>query len=462
MAKSGEIVDRLLTKIGSGELAPGDRLPTHRELAWDMKCSVGTVTRAYAELERRGIVYGQVGRGTFVFGTGRDKQEIGSGMFMPTADNTRQEPDQLIDLSLNRFYHPQIEMAYKQALELVSKNFNVEDYSRYFDCRGRPVDAAAAQEWMESLIGPLEKRNILITQGAQSGLFLAMSALANAGDSIATEEFGYPGIKAAAQELGLRISAIEMDDQGMIPEAFESVARRGKLKILVTVPTNHNPTGSTLSLDRRKKIVTIAREHHISIVEDGVYNPLQRNRLPSFWELAPDISLYLTSFSKLFSPGLRVGHIVAPDKLIPRLVNRMTVINWMTSPLTLDVVNVLLKMGTLYQQQDDLLTENQRRYSLACKLFEPWMSKGQMNVRSPLSHIWVKLPATMATTDFVTQAKEDGILLIGGDRFAMNRQLDDNYVRVCLMSVPDYSVLENALSRLKALLQVGETRALIS
>jgi len=437
-------------------------MPTHRDLAWDMKCSVGTVTRAYAELERRGVIYGQVGRGTYVYGTGEDRRAVGSGLFVPEETAPENQSAETIDLSLNRFFHPGVESAYREALHAVGERQGLEDYRDYFDCRGRGVDKLPALSWLENMIGSVEERNLLFTQGAQSGLYLAMSALTNQGDSIATEEFGYPGIKAIAQELGLRISAVDMDDEGMVSASFEALAKRGKIKLLITVPTNHNPTGTTLPTRRRKEITEIARAHGILIVEDGVYNPLQKSRLPTFREIDPDNAIYLTSFSKLFSPGLRVGYVVAPELYMPKLINRMTVINWMTSPVTLDICNYLVEKGIMINHQNWLLKECERRFNYAKSMFAAWISPAQKNASIPLSQLWVRLPATMESSDFLFKARQQGVLLIGGDRFAMNRQIDDHYVRICLMGVGSFSHLKQALGVLRGLLIESETRALIS
>ncbi|MBL4906419.1 MAG: PLP-dependent aminotransferase family protein, partial [Sneathiella sp.] len=289
--KSADIVRVILLRIEDGDLKPGDKLPTHRDMAWYSECSVGTVTRAYTELERRGVTYGQVGRGTYIFGTPQDKEEVGRGLFLPTDSHVQSEPGIKVDLSLNSFYHPELGRRYQLAFEMLAQHAPQSGYRGYFDCRGRPNDRYYAAQWLEPLIGPVDEKNILITQGAQSALYLSMASLTSPGDSIATEGFGYPGIKAAAQELGLRIAALEMDEDGMIPESFEAAAKRGKIKLLVTVPTNHNPTGTTVPLKRRHEIVRIARKYHILILEDGVYGPLQTKSLPTYYEICPDVGL---------------------------------------------------------------------------------------------------------------------------------------------------------------------------
>lgn len=460
--RSADIVDTILRQIEEGQLNPGDKLPTHRDMAWTSDCSVGTVTRAYAELERRGITYAQVGRGTFIFGTAKDRDDVGRGMFLPTDSHVYSEPGIKVDLSLNSFYHPKLGQRYQTAFEMLARHAPQSGYRGYFDARGRSSDQFYAAQWLKPLVGEVEEKNILITQGAQSGLYLSMAALTSPGDAIATEAFGYPGIKAAAQELGIRIAAIQMDEEGIIPASFEAAAKRGKVKLLVTVPTNHNPTGTTSPLNRRREIARIAKEHNILILEDGVYGPLQNKQIPTYFEIFPEIGLYLTSFSKVFSPGLRVGYLVLPDNLVARFATRMTAINWMTSPVTLDIINFLLSNNTIHDHQHELICECEKRFSYASKLLEPWISAEQLNADTALSHLWIKLPSHIAISDLIAQAREKGISLIGGDRFVMNRQLDDHFVRICLMGVPKFEELKGALNLLKEILCGEHMQILIS
>ncbi|MEH6401819.1 MAG: PLP-dependent aminotransferase family protein [Sneathiella sp.] len=462
MAKSEDVVHFVMRKIDSGELKAGDRLPTHRDMAWNQKCSVGTVTRAYAELERRGVTYGQVGRGTYVFGTQQDNEQVGQGMFLPLDNDPISEPGLFADLSLNSFHHPDLGESYKSAFEFLASHGPQGGYRSYFDCRGRPSDRHYAAQWLEHLVGEVNDNNILITQGAQSGLYSAMAALTGAGDSIATEAYGYPGIKAAAQELGLRISAIEMDDFGMIPAAFEASVKRGKIGLLVTVPTNHNPTGTTVPIERRLEIIRIAKEHNVLILEDGVYGPLQVKNVPTYRELCPETALYLTSFSKVFSPGLRVGYLVAPENLIPRLVSRLTAVNWMTSPITLDISNYLLDTKVIQKYQADHKKECERRFIFAKNLLKPWLADAVVGSGVCLPHLWAQLPASLASSATIEHARSEGIALIGGDRFVMNRQLDDHFVRICLMAVPDFEDFKRAITILYRVFSGQTAAALIS
>ena len=457
--RADEVVSIVQEKIKTGELKPGDRLPTHRDMAWDLKCSVGTITRAYGDLERRGFTDGQVGRGTFVAPVGKPLSQLDPLSSFAQLDASS---GNVADLSLNRFYHPSCGSIYADAFRHLSERYPQPSYSDYIDTKGRDEDLEAAQCWLEILVGHVPKKQIVVTQGAQACLFLTMQALAKPGDSIATEAFGYPGIKAAAQETGLKIQTVDMDAHGMIPEIFEDLCRRFNIKLLVTNPTNHNPTGTTLPLSRRHEIIEIANRHNVVIVEDGVYGPFQSEKIPSFYELAPDISLFLTSYSKVFSPSLRVGYAVVPERFIPRVVAVSKAINWTSSAVTLDLANHLVQSGVLHQHKNDLQGQGHFRFKLALGILKEWIDPIHHQKIGFLPHLWLRLPTTVTPSEFIENAQKMGVAVIGGDRFAMSRHLDDHYIRVCLMALPSQEQLEVALKKLAYLLETAEAQPLIS
>ncbi len=458
--RANEIVSILRQRIENGELRPGDKLPTQRDMAWEFQCSLGTVTRAYNDLERRGLTYGEVGRGTYVAAS--DEQAHRLNPLASFTPDYSWEPG-AADLSLNRFFHPETAMAFSKAFTHLGQRTPYPSYNDYIDTKGRIGDLHVAQTWIEELLGvilPLEQ--LIVTQGAQAGLFLTMQALATPGDVIATEAFGYPGIKAAAHEAGLKIQAVEMDEYGMLPESLDAICKRSNVKLLVTNPTDHNPTGTTLPKSRREQIIQIARRNNVIIVEDGVYAPFQMAKHLSFFELAPDISIYITSFSKVFSPSLRVGYIVAPEALVPMLVSSSKAISWTTSAITLDIVEHLVNSGVISRQKRLLIEEGNSRFTMALGILGQWINPVHHPIPGFLPHLWIRMPGTTTPSEFISIARDNGVGVIGGDRFAMSKTLDDHYVRVCLMALPSFDLLQSALEKLAGILKSLETRSLIS
>jgi DNA-binding transcriptional MocR family regulator len=461
MRKYEEIVEAIVNQIKDGRLKAGERLPSHRDMAYDFNCSIGTASRAYAEMERLGYTYGRVGQGTFIYGTEADKDGVGKGAFFPR-ESWMDGQQEMVNLSKNSYFHRETNARIRDAFMRLSMSNEPSLHLDYYDSRGRPQDRSVAQKWLYSQIGPVEPDNIIITQGAQPGLYAAMATLASPGDVVATEAFGYPGIRAAAYELDLRLTPVAMDESGLIPEDFEAVCKRGSVKLLVTMPTGHNPTGTTQPLERREKVLEIAARYNVLIVEDGVYAPLQDISPLSYKALDPERVVYVTSLSKVFSPSLRVGYMVAPTKLVPRLATKMTAISWMTSPITLDMTNYFLQSGGVDRQAVELIANCRHRVDRAYEILDPWVSRLDPDEFSPLPHFWIELPPEQNMAEFVASARRENIIIIGGDSFAMSKSIPVNHIRVCLMSEPEEPRLVRALERLATLLNQKNSPVMVA
>ncbi|MBO6824786.1 MAG: PLP-dependent aminotransferase family protein [Sneathiella sp.] len=455
--KTKDVISLLDQRIMDGSLKAGERLPTHRDMAWDLKCSVGTVSRAYAELERRGLTTAHVGRGTFVAPPAR--AEDGNVRFLPVAE--LDAPDK-VDLSLNRFFHPAAQGTFQRLISDLSHRIPQNGYRDYIDSRGREQDIYWGARWVGRLAGPIPEEHLMVTQGAQSAMFLSLGALCNPGDSIAIEAYGYPGIKAAAQAQKLKTLTVEMDEEGMKPDHLASICEKGLISAIVTVPTNHNPTGTTLPLHRRQQIVEIAKKYDIPIIEDGVYAPFHNRDLPTFYELDPEHGIFLTSFSKVFSPGLRVGYIAAAERYIKKLATRMTAMSWMTSPILLDIANQLISSNIISRHQQDLWEEGKQRYQRACSLLKNWLPDHQRRGKPFLSHLWLPVPANLVLTEMLERCQDAGLQLIGGDRFSLNNQQNAAFVRICLMGESSLPRMEMGLKQLRNVLEAAGEQELIS
>ncbi|MBE7638014.1 aminotransferase class I/II-fold pyridoxal phosphate-dependent enzyme [Sneathiella sp. P13V-1] len=458
--KAEDVVEHIRKQISEGALKAGDRLPTHRDLAWDLKCSIGTVSRGYAELERRGITVGQVGRGTYVAPFDPQSNSEAAHLILPTLQLEAESPE--IDLAVNRFYHSGAQRIIQKALSSLSLKVPQFGYQSYIDSKGRDEDRIVGAEWLTKLTGPVSMEEVMVTQGAQSALFVTLGALTKPGDAIATECLGYPGIKAAAHALKLKVIPIAMDKDGMCPTALDQAISRSHITAIVTVPTNQNPTGVTVPALRRHLILDLAKRHDLPVIEDGVYSPFHEGKEPTYRELDPEQAIYLTSFSKVFNPSLRVGYIAASSKYMRRLADQMTAMSWMTSPILLDLANMLVRDGTIARHQADLIKSGKRRYAKACEILKPWLPDIQLDNKPFLSHLWVPVPQELALTEMVERARERDVILIGGDRFAVNRQQDDHFVRICLMGVPDEERLYQALNVVKEILEEATEGELIS
>src|SRR5262245_36097025 len=204
------IADALAGEISAGRLGPGARLPTHRVLAEKLGVTVGTVSRAYAEAIRRGLVSGEVGRGSFVRREASD---------LAREDQEQGEDAALIDLGLNFPLVGEEERRLAGSLAALSVGRSLAGLLEYKPHGGTLRHRAAGASWLArtGLDAPAEQ--VLVCGGAQHAMAVIFSALTRPGDTILTERLTYPGMKALAEMLHLKLAGIEMDDEGLLPGA---------------------------------------------------------------------------------------------------------------------------------------------------------------------------------------------------------------------------------------------------
>jgi len=293
------LADAIARDIASGRLAADERLPPQRDLAHALSISVGAVTRAYDEARRRGLVDAHVGRGTFVLDRGRESVA----------------QDGPIDLSVNTGPAVPVEIM----LETIAALRRASAWSQrllYQPPCGHDADRRALAAWLVRMAG-LERvdwNSLICCAGAQNAMAVAFAALCRPGDTVLCEAATFPGMKTLAVQQGYRLHGVDMDGQGLRPQALDRAAATTRARVLYTLPTLHNPTARTMDRKRRAEIVRIARARDLLIVEDDLYAPYARHLgLPPLAALAPERTLHVGSLSKILSPGLRSGYLVAPS-----------------------------------------------------------------------------------------------------------------------------------------------------
>jgi DNA-binding transcriptional MocR family regulator len=299
-AGKAPIYERLVAAIEqdvkSGGLPAGRRLPPQRELAYRLKLSVGTVTKAYAEGERRGLLLGHVGRGTYVAG------------------NEEGADSSLIDLSLNIIPHSFAARRLSDALLQMRRSPDLLERVCYAPPSGALAHRQAAAAWIRETAGyEAEPARMLLTVGGQHALSLAFGMTCRANDVVLCEAATFFGMKSIAEQTGLRLHGIEMDADGLVPSALEKAFRQTQARVLYTMPTLQNPTVDTMSASRRKDIARIIRRHKLWVVEDDAYAVWAPGaRLPALAELVPEHCFYVGGISKSIGAGLRLGFLVCP------------------------------------------------------------------------------------------------------------------------------------------------------
>lgn len=378
-ARYKQLVDAFATDIRTGLLAPGTRLPTHRELAAREGLALVTASRVYAELEATGLVSGETGRGTYVRETALPP---GQGVDQPaTVPGT-------LDLNFNYPALPGQAELLRGALRQLATTGDLEALLRYQPHAGRSHERAAVARHLARHGLAVESERVLMVSGAQHGLATTVMALLKPGDVVAVDALTYPGFKVVAEAHGLELLAIPLSDQGPDLEAFERLCQRRRVRAVYAMPTLHNPMGWVLDLAWRQRLVAIARVHGLLIIEDAAYAFLAQLAPAPLAALAPEITVYVSGFSKSVATGLRVGYVVAPTPWVPLLERAIRASTWNTPGVMTAMACAWIEDGTVARLEQEKREDAQARQVLAREALA-----GLAYVSHPNAYfLWLPLP----------------------------------------------------------------------
>ncbi|MCG8597494.1 MAG: PLP-dependent aminotransferase family protein [Kiloniellales bacterium] len=434
------IAEALARDVAQGRLAPGDRLPTHRDLAWHLGVTVGTVTRAYGEAERRGLIAGEVGRGTFV------REQLPSAP--PTFQDLGSE-DGLIDLSYNFPALATDHALFREELEGMARDPELNRHLGYLLGPGRDSHRAAAADWLKRAGLDARPEEIVVTCGAQHAMFLAAAALTRPGEVILTEALTYYGIKSIAEALERQLYGVALDDQGLVPDSLEAAIRSSGARVLYCIPTLQNPTTTVLPEARRRQIVEICRRHDVMIIEDDIYSFLLEEPATPLTALAPERSFYATSLSKCVAPGLRIGLLRAPLAFHEGIATALRASTLMPSGFMAELAARLIRSGKAEQAAEAKCQEAQARQSLARTV----LPSGQLVTHPRCFHAWLTLPRPWRHEDFAAEARRRGVMVGSARVFAVGRQPVPHAVRLCLHAASSRRQLRSGLEILTGILR---------
>lgn len=425
------IATALAEDITAGRLSPGGRLPTHRDLAEQLGVTVGTVSRAYAEADRRGLIRGEVGRGTFVRrGAAED----------PESERSEEGPGSPIDLSLNFPMSDIDDRMLASTLAGLGARRGLSSLLEYQPHAGAMRHREAGAAWLRRAGVEARADQVLVTSGAQHAMAIILATLAGPGDVVLTERLTYPGVKTLASLLHLDLRGVEIDQQGIQPEAFDRACKAAAPKILYCTPTIQNPTATVMPEGRRREIAAIARSRGVMIVEDDTYGLLAPERPRPLSTFAPDDSFYIASLSKTIAPGLRVGYVSTPRRHAERLAMGIRSTTWMAAPLMAEIAAIWINDGvadaTLKRKQQ----EASHRQTLALSI----LGRRDVSTHPYSYHLWLRLPEPWSSATFVNRAWQRGVIVGPSDNFSVGAGAPEA-VRVCLGATRGRDRLETGL-----------------
>jgi DNA-binding transcriptional MocR family regulator len=415
------LAEQIARAIQEGTLASGARLPTHRRLADDLGLSVQTVSRAYDDLIRRGLISGEIGRGSFVQSRPREPEPP----YLP------ERLGEVIDLSILKPVCENMHLdKMRQAFGWLSENLPASSALSFRPNMVFPRHRAIATEWLALCGIQASALNVNLTNGATSGMTVALMSTAPPGSIVATEAISHHTLVPLSTYLGIHLEGLPIDDDGMIPEALDEACRTSPIRAVFLQPSVINPRATLMSARRREALAQVASRHDLAIIENDILGPLVADRPPPMAAIAPERTLYITSFTKITVPGLRIGYLVAPDRYVAAVANRHLVSNWMATPAIAEIATRWVADGTameLVNWQRQALAD---RHAIAHEALS-----GLRYYSHPQSlHVWLPLSDAHSEEGFVSQARLRGVAIAPGTSFRTAGQGWAPAVRISLGS----------------------------
>ncbi|MDQ2842042.1 MAG: PLP-dependent aminotransferase family protein, partial [Acidobacteriota bacterium] len=325
-----QLAEGIAALIDAAVLRAGEKLPATRELAGQLSLNRTTVSAAYALLEEAKRIEGQVGRGSFVVGDppAERASRDWDGLLPPLDIGWKPAGNQTehrIEISFASSRPAQDEFPLEEFRRLSKQVIDSDEAGEILQLGSSHGYAPLRRYLLEEAVHAGVARagdDLLITNGCQQGLDLLARLFASPGGSVAIEDPVYHGLLRVFSRSGTEIIPVPVDSLGLDPNALELILQRQRPRLLVVTPSFQNPTGTSLPLDRRKRIVSLANRFGCVLVENDIYSELRYtgSPLPTLKELdETGNAILLRSYSKVSFPGLRVGWVIAPRPVIARL-----------------------------------------------------------------------------------------------------------------------------------------------
>lgn len=437
------IADSVAADIASGKLAPGTRLPPQRTFADDRGIAASTASRVYAELTRRGLVQGEVGRGTYV----RAPETL-------RAVRINEAADAPIDLQLA------ISSSLEQAALMAPAFQSLAGPAALWDALSAPGPYGphgagdivgrflACRGWTPDPSG------ILFAGGGRQAIACTLAALCKPGDRIGVEPLTYPSIIRIAARLGLQLVPIEIDDEGIDVAALARAHAARPLAAIYIQPSLHNPLGISMTPERRQALARLLRDTGLFCIEDAAFAFL--SDLAPLAAHAPDRVIHVNSMQKRLGPGIGVGFVVAPSQVKDGIAAIMRAGGWMAPSLSMQLVLTWIAQGTADAVAALKRKDARARQRLAARI----LGSGHVPAETNAFHLWVALPQAWSADAFTAAAALQGVAITPAGAFAVSPGHAPNAVRLALSFSP-LKELEKGLHILRALLAATPGDALI-
>src|SRR6266566_3829870 len=435
-----QISDKIREAILSGQLAEGIRLPTERALASALQVNRTTVMNAYNQLAGDGLVEGHVGRGTLVkrsqFNYLDDNYDANgpSWLFgLPTTEREILGPDarmlselasvgdDIISLAAGT---PAIELLPAEMLNAIFAEGLVR--ARQSALGYCPVEGLLSLRrdiamHMRNRGVAVDAQHILILSGSTQGIGLVGRFLLNPGDEVVVEVPTYLGAIQTFRALGARVIGVPTDSDGMRVDLLETILARHRPRLIYTLPTFQNPTGVVMSPERRRRLLLLARRYQTPILEDDPYSEVYfEGKQPQPLKSLDTHSqvIYLSTFSKILAPGLRVAWLAAPEPMIERLTLHKQIFDLNTNALGQWAVSEILRRNLLDDHLAMLRQQYRHKRDLMLQAIAThWPKEVRVNHPEGGFHLWCRLPGDIRARSLLREAAHEQVAFVIGEPF---------------------------------------------
>jgi DNA-binding transcriptional MocR family regulator len=427
------LADRIASDIQDGRLRPGDRLPAQRKLAEQLGLDFTTVARGYVEAQRRGLVVSRGSQGTFVLDTAL---RPAASVAAPAS------PARVADLMMNLPPEPDdpaLIGRMQAALDYVGRD--LIELLRYQGFGGSPGDKEVAASWLarRGLAPDIER--VYVTPGAHPTVLGILRILTKAGDVVLSDRLTFPGVRSIAAQLGLSLTGVAGDAEGMDAEALDAACRALKPRILYLNPVLQNPTTVTISRRRRIALAEVARRHRLTIIEDDAYGFIPLDTPPPLASIAPDITWYIAALAKCLGAGLRTAYVVAPDVQSGwALAQVLRCLTAMASPITVALASRWIQDGTADGILRFVRSETEARQAIVRQT----LPLADLTYDPAGFHLWLTLPDGWTRSTFTGHMRATGLGVVPSDAFAATNPPPEA-VRISLGGPITRTELERAL-----------------
>ena len=433
-AKYKALAEAIRGGIRDGQLAEGAKLPPVRDLAYRVGVTPGTVARAYTVLTDEGVLSAEVGRGTFVASR--------------PADVAESWPDQV---SLRIPLPPDGgQVALLRELMRHQADEMPLDHLMSYPVRAHdlPLRAALAARLSQEALGPVAPEDMVITHGGQNALLSILQAVLKGPDPVVlVERLAYPGFRRAAELTRARVIGIDADDEGPLPDQIEAAARDHGAQVFLTAADVNNPTLRRTSARRRLEIAEVARRYGVHVVDDDCYT-LSQLEEEGYRAILPELGWYLSSFSKVLTPALRLGYVAAPEGGAKPLSRVVAFSHFgMARPLV-DLGARVLTDPRLPGIRAAVHGKIAERVRLAVNHLGAY----DLTWSEDVPFLWLRLPFGWRSSGFVRAARDRGVILKSSEDFVLRDGRAPHAVRLAVNGQVAQGCYEEALVKLRALL----------